>query len=209
MTPAEGRAQAAQDRPGPILAIDPRRKTNAQLIADVARLGYLPEPVIDVTYGYGNFWADYQPAQLTTNDLHQPAQHAYSYLRPEQWPEDWIRAFSTAVFDPPYKLNGTPTDDDRYGADQQMSVAQRLRELRVGAVATARLVRPHGVLLVKCQAQVASGVVHWQPDLVLDAVKADGWGRVDEMHLLNTVRPQRSQVHARRNYSTLLVLKRR
>ena len=31
-------------------------RNNSELIADVARLGYIEGTVLDVTYGLGNFW---------------------------------------------------------------------------------------------------------------------------------------------------------
>jgi hypothetical protein len=44
-------------------------RDNAEMIADVARLGYLPEPVLDMTHNAGRFWRVYRPTLLVTNDL--------------------------------------------------------------------------------------------------------------------------------------------
>ena len=188
-----------------VLAIDPDRRTNADLLADVATLGYLPDPVLDATYGRGAFWTKYRPTQLTTNDLRAPADHAWDWTTPA--PPEWAGKFGAVVFDPPYKLNGTPTDSDRYGVDEAMPVSRRLEVIETGAHHCAGLVRPRGFLLVKTQAQVACGRVHWQPALVEATVADLGFRKVDELHLVHTSRPQRSQVHARRNHSTLSVFR--
>ena len=86
----------------PILAFDPKRKTNAQLIADAAELGYVNSPAFDATYGEGKFWTEVRPKSLTTNDLHKPADLALDYLMP--FPKALRDEFATVVFDPPYKL---------------------------------------------------------------------------------------------------------
>ena len=47
------------------------RKSNAALIADCHRLGYLKadDLVADVTYGLGRFWSDWAPDALLASDL--------------------------------------------------------------------------------------------------------------------------------------------
>src|SRR5688572_7157801 len=93
-----------------------RWATNADLIADVARLGYLDGVVLDATHGEGNFWTVWQPEILVTNDVNpeKGAQHQYDF-RKLGWGEC---EFDAVVFDPPYKLSGTPSlgeFDYRYG----------------------------------------------------------------------------------------------
>ena len=43
--------------------------TNADMICDVARLGYIQSPCLDMTYGAGNFLDKYRPDCLVTNDI--------------------------------------------------------------------------------------------------------------------------------------------
>lgn len=43
-------------------------KSNAEMIADVARLGYLNGHVMDCTYGLGVFWKQWKPEKLTAHD---------------------------------------------------------------------------------------------------------------------------------------------
>lgn len=203
---------ADQSSDDPVLAIDPARRDNADLIYDVHRLGYIPTPVFDATVGpHAVFWKRHRPADLTTNDIRPDVgDHSWDYTTDP--PEEWRSAFMTVVFDPVYKLNGTPTDDDRYGADQAATVSDRLFGIARGAFQCSRLVRRGGFLLAKSQAQVSNGVVHWQPGMIETAVQNTGSGcvfrKVDELHLLHNARKQRSQRHARRNYSTLSVFRR-
>lgn len=184
--------------------------TNAAMIADVAKLGYLDGRVLDATYGEGNFWSDWKPEELVTNDLFKPADHGHSY---REFPIRWECSFDSVVFDPPYKLNGTPAlgeFDDRYGVEKPMNREERLEDIRLGAVECHRVARR--LVLVKCQDQVEGGKVRWQTDLVTRAVEELGAIKVDRFDFLYDPRPQpgdRRQVTARRNYSTLLVFRRR
>ena len=182
--------------------------TNSALIADVAMLGYLDGTVLDVTFGHeGGFWKCWRPESLTTSDLYAPADHAWDYT-------DLPCAdasFDAVVFDPDYKLNGTPAlpeQDRRYGVDIPKNRKERMGDIRAGALEGFRVCRTH--LLVKCQDQVEGGKVRWQTIMVTEAIEAVGGRLVDRFEFLTTPRPQpgdRVQRTARRNYSTLLVFK--
>jgi hypothetical protein len=194
----------------PVLACDPRRTTNAKLIVDARRLGWIGDLVFDATYGEGAFWRLWQPRILVTNDLHRPAEHRHDYLKP--WPESWgSPQCETVVFDPPYMLNGKPSlYGERYGLAERVPVPQRLAEIEAGAVNCASLVAPDGTLLVKCMDQVSLFQVHRQTDLVIRAVEALpgfkllGWLELTE----KSPRPQAKQVTPRFNCSTLLAFHR-
>lgn len=192
-------------RPAPVLATQ-AWPTNAELIADVAKLGYLDGTVLDATYGEGNFWTVFRPEQLATNDAFKPADTHYSYLDLFAFPKQW---FDTVVFDPPYKLSGTPSlgeFDNRYGIAEYMPMQERLADIRMGARECFRVARKY--LLVKCQDQVCAGKIRWQTNMVIDAIEGVGGELVDRFDFIYTPRPQpngRRQVHASRNTSTLLV----
>lgn len=185
-------------------------RTNGELIADVARLGYLDGAVLDCTYGLGTFWTDWQPELLTRCDL-DPAKS------PDVEGGCDFRAlpfsdaeFDAVVFDPRYKLNGTPSDPDaRYGADAVKGWQDIHTEIREGIVQCARVLRVGGRLLVKCQDQVCSGAVRWQTDEFTAHTLALGFVKVDAFLLLGTARPQpmtgRRQKHAHGRPSALLV----
>lgn len=179
---------------------------NAALIADVAQLGYLDGTVLDATYGkHGGFWKLWRPEALTTNDLNHPADHSWDF-RSMPIPGG---SFDAVVFDPDYKLNGTPAVgemDERYGTDENLSRAERLEKIRLGALECFRVARQR--LLVKCMDQVEGGQVRWQTDIVTRAVEEAGGRKVDRFDLIGHGRAQpsgRRQLTAQGRGSTLLV----
>lgn len=200
-----------------VMAIE-ERETNADMIVDLHRLGYLLKDmlVLDATYGKGTFWRKWQPFRLVMHDLKLDGVD-FTNLPYDDF------TFDAVVFDPPYKLNGTPDPmvDERYGVDEPTAWRARLRLMREGAVECLRVVKPKGWLFVKCQDQVCSGEVRWQTDMITETLEAQRrWeappearkGRVRKVdHLLfPSYREQpdgRGQEHARRNYSSMLVFR--
>ena len=189
-------------------------RNNAELIAQAAQLGYLPGPVLDATHGLGRFWSVHRPDDLTTMDL-DPGR-AGSVVGDFTALPFADRSFASVVLDPPYKLNGTSTGRGAAASDRDYGVAgadwsrlswqDRHALIRAGIGEAARVARR--VVLVKCQDQVCSGRVRWQTREFADHAESLGCRLVDQLHL-GGMREQpagRRQVHARRNYSTLLVL---
>jgi len=183
--------------------------TNARMIADVASLGYIQGEVFDATYGEcGGFWREYRPLLLTTNDLNAPADYHFDF---RAMPFD-DRSSTTVVYDPPYKLNGTPADDvmdQRFGTGQRLTIGERLAMIYDGASECWRIA--DRFLLVKCMDQVVSGRMVWQTIEIHNRLVALGARLQDRFDFLTTPRPQpgnRPQQHARSNYSTLLVFRR-
>ena len=190
-------------------------KTNGHLIADVARLGYIGRRVLDPTYGLGTWWTVWQPERLEASDL-----HAYTRTfstTPTVWkrdftdlPPQWEDRFDTVAFDPPYKLNGTPSQPDvRYGVGEPSAWQDRHALIRWGIRECVRVVTPGGTLLLKCQDQVCSGKVRWQTREFADYAEAFGTELVDRFDMVSyRAQPSgRRQVHARRNHSTLLIFR--
>jgi hypothetical protein len=193
-----------------ILSADISIKTNAELMVNVAAIGYLRGHVLDTTYGKGNFWKKFKPERLTKVDL-KPVGDVVSDFRTLPFPDN---TFDTVVLDGPYKLNGTPSledFDERYGIDIPTHWKERNALIKQGILECMRVTRDY--LLVKCQDQVCSGHVRWQTAEFTDHAEWYGNARlVDRFDLVGSRRPQpanRSQVHARRNYSTLLVLEKK
>lgn len=200
--------------------------TNADLIADVATLGpgFFDGPVLDATYGHGSFWTVYKPDVLLGVDLNPKRSDAtFGSVDFRDLPfKD--RSWHTVVFDPPYKLSGTPALDDfdsRYGIEVPTRWQDRMQLILDGAAECARVADKF--LLVKVQDQVVSGQMRWQTIEVGDRVKPLGWRQADrfefgalsdeeEMVKPRHGRPQppgRRQVHARHNASQLLAFTRR
>lgn len=197
----------------PVLVCDPRRKDNADLMADAHRIGWVFGSVFDATYGEGVFWNTLfgtPGIELTTNDLYKPADHAWDWLTMP--PQEWREAFDVVVFDPPYKLNGKPTDGARYGLTERVSVPERLYRIATGARRCSELVAPDGVLLVKCMDQVSLHRVHMQTQIVTEVVISDPdrhWRLIGMLELAEPKpRPQEKQVTPRFNRSTLLAFHR-
>lgn len=192
--------------PAEILAIG-TWNTNAELIADVAKLGYLDGSVLDATFGEGGFWKVWVPEEIRTNDKHKKAQHREDY-RAMGWENN---AFDVVVFDPPYKLNGTPAlgeQDERYGTTGRTSRDEVMEDIRLGAIECYRVCRRH--LLVKCMDQVEGGKMRWQTDMVTRAIEELGGRKVDRFDIPTAGRPQpggRRQLTARKKHSTLLVFR--
>jgi hypothetical protein len=184
-------------------------RTNGELIADVARLGYLDGHVLDVTYGLGRFWTEWRPARLTAIDLDptkSPSLPEGADFRTLPY-ED--RSFDAVVIDPPYRFTGTADQpfDGAYGLEPSVRWQDRMQLILDGVTECCRVSR--GFVLAKVQAQVVSGRVRWQDVEVVRTAETAGWRLVDRFDLVTPQRKQptgRRQVHARRNHSTLLVL---
>lgn len=192
----------------PVMAMSAWR-TNAEMVADVARLGYLGGRVLDCTYGRGTFWKVFRPAELVACDgdpAKSPIGYSVDFTRMPFADEE----FDASVIDGPYKLNGTPTIevDEAYGVHVTSSREGRHELIKGGIVECVRVTRVGGHVLVKCQDQVNGGKVRWQSRIFADHAEALGC-RLRDSFLFPSYRPQdeeRGQQHARRNYSTLLVL---
>lgn len=168
--------------------------TNAHLIADAHRLGYLRDDdvILDPTYGEaGGFWKVWRPANLIACDgvaAKSPFGEAVD-VRHLPWPDE---SFDATVFDPPYKLNGTsrPEDafvDERYGVHVKATRQERMQLLHDGTIECARVTKRH--LLVKCQDQVEAGKKRWQTLWVTEAAEKAGFGLVDRFDF-PSYRPQ-------------------
>jgi tRNA G10 N-methylase Trm11 len=188
--------------------------TNADLIADCARLGYLRDEwhTLDPTYGRGTWWRKFQPAHLTTHDLKIDGIDFRALPEPDDH-------FDAVAFDPPYvSMGGRATTtlgdyQERYGADTApLSPAGVQTLINEGLCELQRVVRPRGIVLVKCQDYVSSGKLWAGTHKTLAFALELGFEYVDRLeHIAPAPRPQppgRLQVHARRNLSTLLVLRR-
>lgn len=173
---------------------------------NVYNLGYLRGLVLDATYGGGGFWTDIRPGGLITLDL-KPTGDLVGDFTCLPFTDN---VFNTVILDGPYKLGGTPKlkdFDSRYGIDTPTRWQDRNSLIKRGIIECIRVARDY--VLVKCQDQVSSGHVRWQTREFADHAEQHGATLVDRFDLAGSRIPQpagRSQVHARRNLSTLLVL---
>ncbi|HXR67611.1 MAG TPA: class I SAM-dependent methyltransferase [Dermatophilaceae bacterium] len=205
---------------GPVLAAH-SWPSNADLIADVARLGYLKptDRILDPTYGRGVWWKRWMPAELVTN---MRAEGGWDF-REIPFPDGH---FDAVGYDPPYvciggrKTTGMPEFHNRFGLDETPTSPRGLQELiNAGLAECHRVVRPSGIVLVKCQDYITSGQLWPGTHHTLVAALDLGFVLVDRLERIQrNPRPQpgnrwkggvpSTQQHARRNLSTLFVLRR-
>ncbi len=200
---------------------------NAELFARIVGL-HLPEGalVADVTYGQGVFWRDVPPGRyrLLATDLATGTD-----CRALPYPDGHLDAL---VLDPPY-LEGllrekveTRGGQGSHGAMRRFYAAggtaaapgggtggrwhQAVLDLYLAAAAEARRVlRDHGILIVKCQDEVSANRQELTHVQLIAGLAALGFYARD---LFVMVRPNRPgvarllrQVHARKNHSYFLV----
>jgi hypothetical protein len=215
-----------------------RWRSNAELIAAVHALGYLRDSdhVLDSTFGRGVWWKVWRPEKLTEHHWHQSPSNTGAGpcltcgIGFEEHPRLDFRdlpysdgVFDAAAFDPPYAARGsskTTADmqdfNDRYGrpADSTPEGIQVL--IDGGLTEMARVVKPKGIVLVKCQSYVWSGSLWNGTYFTQRHAESLGLELVDEFIHVTSPRPQPGnrtrkdgkpvvQVHARRNTSTLFV----
>lgn len=184
--------------------------TNADLIFDVARLGYIKQDdlVLDPTYGRGIWWQKFRPDKLVTHDIALDGVDFRNLPYPPG-------LFDVVAYDPPYvsvggrKTTSMPDFQRRYGmTDAPTSPAALQRLINDGLTEVMRVVKPKGYIACKSQDYVSSGKLwigtHW----TLSHAVNIGLTCVDRFEHIAGVRPQppgRRQVHARRNLSTLFI----
>lgn len=184
-------------------------RTNGQLMADCARLGYLDGTVADVTYGLGKFWTHVRPDGLLAFDLDPRRGVAVADFRSLPLGDDSV---DVVVFDPPYKLNGTSTGrgpsaaDERYGVVGYLPSAKTHDLIDDGLTEAMRVARRR--VLVKVQDSISSGRLHMQTHDVISRARELGGSIDDVLHVVGyrAQPPGRRQLHARRNHSTLIVI---
>lgn len=193
-------------RPPEIRSLNPDRRRNDQVVAELAKLNYMPEPVFDLTYGRGVFYRTHRPADLTTNDLRvEGTDYSFDYWWP--LPRRFHRKYATVVVDVPYQLNGKPTGDDRYGVDKRMTVEDKMKGLELGVKHGAQLVKVGGFIWVKYQDQRALVRMWWQSDVVADQLKRN-FIRECRMFVRSDRAQKHEQKNPRNNYSTMEVWRR-
>jgi tRNA G10 N-methylase Trm11 len=187
--------------------------SNAELIADCALLGYVrnTDHVLDPTFGRGVWWKLFRPYSLTTHNRNEDG------VDFRNLPHD-TGVFDVVAYDPPYvsvggrESSGIKEMHGRYGMEDAPNSPAALQDLiNEGLHEVHRVLKPRGVALVKCQDYISSGKLwlgtHRTLTYALDEL---GFTCVDRLEHITSPRPQpanRRQVHARRNLSTLFVLR--
>lgn len=168
-------------------------RSNAELIAQCAELGYLRKDIItlDPTYGKGRFWTKWCPDKLIGTDL-DPDRSLWhlggvNFTKLEATFE--YTRFEQIVFDPPYKLNGTSTgkgpsaSDVDYAVTEYKSWRAKHDLIQAGISSCAAVAADDCTLLIKCQDQVCCGEVRWQTHEFARHAAVVGFRLVDMLHL--------------------------
>jgi tRNA G10 N-methylase Trm11 len=187
--------------------------TNAHMIADCRRLKYVntDDFTLDPTYGRGTWWKFWRPTNFVAHDIIVDAVD-FRHL-----PEG-DSTFDVVAFDPPYVSVGGRTTTkiqefyDRFGlTDAPTTPALVQKLINDGLTEAHRVLKKKGRALVKCQSYVSSGKLWLGPHYTTAHALELGFEVVDILqHTRKAAGPQparATQVHARQNYSTLLVLR--
>lgn len=191
-----------------VLAASPW-KTNAEIILDLAELGYLKttDLILDPTFGKGNWWTQWRSVDLIANNRQWD-------FRACPWPDEM---FDVVAYDPPYvakggrETSGIRDMDDAYGQYDCPATPALLQELiNDGLTEMWRVAKTGGVVLVKCMNYISSGKLWLGAYYTLEHALGLGF-RVEEVltHVGDPgpQPPDRRQVHARNNASTMYVLR--
>lgn len=134
-------------------------KTNAELIADVAKLGYLRKDwvTLDPTFGKGIWWQLWRPDNLYTYNREIDGSDFRSL-------PDENDTYDAIAFDPPYvalggrKTSNIPDMTAGYGLITTPKSPAELQDLiNDGMEEMYRLVKPGGIILCKCMDYISSG----------------------------------------------------
>lgn len=208
--------------PKPVLACDTWH-TNGDLIADVARLGWLQADrlTFDPTYGLGNWWTQWQPDAHKFVYRSRLVEHDFDFRR-TGYPDG---EYEQIAYDPPYVATGgrttttMPEFQERYGIGEDCPATPIALQalINAGMDEMIRILAPRGILLVKCQDYVSSGRIWNGTHRTLTHALDFGLEMVDRFERMQkNPRPQplnrhtggpSRQVHARRNLSTLFVFR--
>mgnify|MGYP000964902251 CR=1 FL=1 len=143
----EGQRARVVDKPIPsVIAC----QTNGELIFTLAAFRWFEGKVLDCTYGRGQWWTRYRPADLTAHDL-----HTLDGVDFRQLPHD-DGTFDTVCIDPPHiPAHGPPSAKaiefaHRFGLDAGMTAVELNAMNRAGVIEAVRVAKPGGLILAKC-----------------------------------------------------------
>lgn len=207
-----------------------RWTSNADLIADVAALGYIKatDRVLDPTYGRGIWWKRVRPPLLVSHNR-DVDEDGFDFRHMPYNDNE----FDVVAYDPPYVSvggrrtstlgrvdnatstlradgNGGSDFHDRYGLVEAPTSPKELQQLiNDGLTEAKRVLKPRGYVLAKCADYISSGNF-WDGTYQTEkhAKEVLGLKQHERFEMIGSVRPQppgREQQHARRNLSTLFV----
>jgi methylase of polypeptide subunit release factors len=190
--------------------------TNADLFPDILQI-YVPEgsKILDMTYGKGVFWknVDKSKYQLITNDLVKTADFHYD-LRKTEFENG---KFDVVVLDPPYIHMGKSVKQSINNCynNNNSTFFKNQKEIQefyfTGAEEAKRILKPKGILILKCQDMVEAGKQIWNHCTFMSI---PGYICEDLFVLVQKTIPTMDpkwtkQYHARKNHSWFIILRKK
>lgn len=187
-------------------------KNNGEFIKEVSKL-YIKEGdrIADITYGRGIFWReiDLRKYRFFPSDK---ITHSRKFdFRNLPYKE---KVFDIVVFDPPYvhspgrrfRCNGTYQNS---ATTKGLTHRDIIDLYRAGLEEVRRILKPNGLLLVKCMDEIESNRQKWSHIEIFQIAQDIGFLGEDLFVYMQNSTPtlQAIQKHARKNHSYLWVLK--
>ena len=194
-------------------------RSNSELLPPILELYAPPRPegepklrVADVTYGKGTFWSNVDLSQYDfhPSDLITLGESPYNFTMLPY--EDG--SFDVVVLDPPYMHSAaTVMESINKGyrnneTTKGLSHDDIIRLYQRGVFQAHRVLRPGGVLLVKCQDEISSGHQQWSHIEIMQGAKSLGFECMDLFVFVQAGYPcirEPMQIHARKRHSYMLV----
>lgn len=188
---------------------------NSSLLADVAQLYISSDDIVfDTTPGKGNWWKEYRPVHLLDpSDFDFWKESSFDFCDMHPLADNFA---DVVAFDPPYVSIGgrqTTTIEDMHRAFGMDTTPKNPAGLQLiidaGLFECRRITAPQGLILVKCMDYISSGK-YWPGTFkTLRYAFSIDLELIDRFEMIRTSAPQSqtAQVHARRNHSTLFVLR--
>jgi len=186
---------------------------NADLIYEVAKLYLRPgDRIADVTYGKGVFWRkiDTSKYEMFVSDLLTVPERLYDF-RNLPYSDNY---FDVVVLDPPYSHNpGYMIVDANYHNRETTKGFYHddiIRLYRDGIIEAYRVLKPGGLLWVKCKDEIESGIQRMSHTDVRICAEDVGFFIQDFFVMVQSRRPvvqHHRQLHARKNHSYLWIFK--
>lgn len=212
LTPAEKMRRYRRKKAG--LVLSATRSHNDKVFAEILHLHVKPGSVVaDVTHGRGLFWRRVPPGtyDLKATDLLTGVDFRKLPYR--------LASIDALVLDPPYMSGGgsvhqyRPDFETRYRCNETaIATHAELIELYLAGCREAkRVLRRHGVLIVKCQDECRDGRQHLTHVELVNEITAMGFKVLDFFVVIRTGLPANrfeTQRVARKNHSYFLVFKR-
>lgn len=184
---------------------------NDVIFSHIASL-YLKEKtdVRDVTFGKGVFWKQVDTSKFKTFRI-SDSEEDFRRLSDED------KSFDVVVLDPPYlpthdgDVKASIADQYRINETAPRSIAAITALYAQGMAEAARILRPGGTLIVKCQDQIESHKRHWTHIDIFNIANAIKLRPIDLFVSAQPQTPlmrQEKQHHARSNHSFFWVFER-